>query len=352
MLMTLVGLILAIACANIANLLLARAAARRREMALRLSVGAGRLRVMRQLLTESLVLASLGGILGVVFAIWGIRFLTLLVANGQAGTGWHAQLNWHVLGVAAALSLLTGLLFGLAPAIQATRVDVIPDLKEVRASHTPSRVRLSLSQILVISQVAMSLLLLVAAGLFVRTLSNLQSVELGFNRENVLLFQLNAQQAGYKDPEIAAFYGNLQKRFSSVPGVRGVSLSSLPLIGQGSRFTAIEISGVPANGERVLPVGPGLFATMQIPMLLGREFDERDAPGSAPVAVVNEMFAKANFGDQNPVGRHLTMGWPAARDIEIVGASANARYGFSVKDDIVPVVYLPYDQSILGNESP
>src|SRR5262249_21636513 len=152
--------------------------ARRREMALRLSVGAGRFRVIRQLLTESVLLASIGGVLGVGLAIWGIRFLTVLLANGTVDSTIHAELNWHVLGIAAALSVLTGVLFGLAPAIQSTRVDVIPALKEVRSSETRSRFRISLTQVLVTSQIALSLLMLVAAGLFVRTLSNLQSVNL------------------------------------------------------------------------------------------------------------------------------------------------------------------------------
>src|SRR5579863_4672944 len=166
LLMTLVGLILALACANVANLMLARAAARRREMALRLSVGAGRLRVVRQLLTESVAIAVLGGALGILFAIWGIRFLTLLLANGDANFTLRAELNWHVLGVAAAVSLLTGVLFGLAPALESTRVDVVSALKETRAgrpqaSHVFRRV--SLRQVLLVGQMAISLVMLVAA---------------------------------------------------------------------------------------------------------------------------------------------------------------------------------------------
>src|SRR5436189_507578 len=191
-LLAMVGLILAIACANIANLLLARAAARRREMAVRLSMGAGRFRLIRQLLTESLLLASIGGALGVLFAVWGIRFLTVLLANGRENFTLHPDLNWHVLGAAAALSMITGLLFGLAPALQSTRVDVMPALKETRAGQPSSRHsfrRAGLSHLLVVSQIAISLLMLVAAGLFVRTLSNLLSIQLGFNREDLLLVQ-------------------------------------------------------------------------------------------------------------------------------------------------------------------
>ncbi|HEY3743619.1 MAG TPA: ABC transporter permease, partial [Bryobacteraceae bacterium] len=215
-LMTMVGLILAIACANVANPLLARSASRSREMALRLSVGAGRARVIRQLLTESVLLAALGGIAGILFAIWGIRFLTILLANGEANFTLHADLNWHVLTVAAALSLLTGILFGIAPALRSTRVDLISALKEVRASQPAAHHkhwRISLNHLLVVSQIAVSLLMLVGAGLFVRTLQNLQSIDIGFNREHVLLFQLDARQAGHQDPELCTFYGELRNKF-------------------------------------------------------------------------------------------------------------------------------------------
>jgi macrolide transport system ATP-binding/permease protein len=340
-LLTLVGLILAIACANIANLLLARAAARRREIALRLSVGAGRLRVIRQLLTESAVLASLGGILGVLFAIWGIRFLTLLLANGQSNFTLRADLNWHVLGAAATLSLMTGALFGLAPAIQSTRVDVMPALKEIRTSQAHPRFRVSLSQMLIASQMALSLLILVAAGLFVRTLANLQSVELGFNRENLLLFQLNARQAGHGDPEIASFYSDLQNQFGKIPGVRDVSLSHRSMIHAGTGLP-ISVSGVETNDTRLLFIGPRFFTTLEIPMLLGRDIEERDQRGSQ-VAIVSESFAKANFGDENPLGRSITLGGRNITpvDMEIVGVSTEAHYG-GVKRNVPPVVYIPY----------
>ena len=346
-LLTLVGLILAIACANIANLLLARATARQREMAVRLSMGAGRWRVMRQLLTESVLLASLGGALGIGFAFWGIRFLTLLLANGRNNFTMHAELNWHILGVTIALSLLTGVVFGLAPAIQSTRVDVLPVLK----ARTGERIRhsflhVSLSQVLVVSQIAISLLMLVAAGLFVRTLSNLQTVDLGFNRENLLLFQLNARQAGHQDADIAAFYSDLQKRFSTIPGVRSATLSSLALIAGGSMGTIITVAGVQQSSNQVLPVGPSFFTTMQIPMLLGREIEDRDQPGSLAVAVVNELFAKAAFGDDNPIGQHITLVGPK-RDVEIVGVSKTARYA-GLKQDNQPVVYTAYNQGTFG----
>jgi macrolide transport system ATP-binding/permease protein len=345
----LVGLILALACANVANLLLVRAAARRREMALRLSIGAGRFRLIRQLLTESVLLAMMGGALGVLIAIWGIRFLTLLLANGQTNFTLHAQLNWHVLGAAAALSLLTGVLFGLAPALQSTRVDVMPVLKETRAGQMGARHsfwRVSLSQVLVAGQIAISLLMLVAAGLFVKTLSNLHSVDLGFNRENVLLFELNAAQAGHKSLEICTFYGDLRKRLSEIPGVRNVTLSNRFLIRAGFSHPVSLPGAEPVRNGRLLAIGPAFFSTMQIPILAGREILESDRPGSPAVAVINERFAKVNFGDRNPLGQHLTL-WrgmqQAARDMEIVGISKDARYG-GLKNEVPPVAYIAYDQ--------
>ena len=354
-LLGMVALILAIACANIANLLLARATARRREMAVRLSMGAGRMRVIRQLLTESIFLATIGGSLGIVFAVWGLRLLTVLLANGQENFSLHAELNWHVLGATLAVSLLCGTLVGLIPAIQSTRADVIPALKETRSSESRARARsrllsVNLSHALVVSQIAISLLLLVAAGLFVRTLSNLQSVQLGFNRENLLLFELNALQAGHRDPEIATFYADLRRRLEAIPGVRHATLSHASLIGAG-RQLPIGVSGIPAEGTRILNTGPAFFTTMQIPMLRGREVEERDRPGSPPVAVVNDLFARKYFGDEDPVGRRITLGGvarfipgaPEARDMEIIGVSANARYG-GLKGETPPVVYIPYNQ--------
>ena len=349
-LLSLVALILAIACANVANLLLARAAARRREMALRLSVGAGRWRVVRQLLTESILLASLGGALGVALAVWGIRCLTFLLAGEDNSFNLHAELNWRVLGAAAALSLVTGALFGLAPALQATRVDVVAALKESRTGGAGGRSLWSagLGRGLVVAQIAFSLLMLVAAGLFARTLSNLQSVELGFNRESVLLFHMNALKAGYRDTELSAFYRDLRRRFREIPGVREASLSGEALVDGGLGLPVSSPGQKPSDDTRLLAVGPGFFTTMQIPVLAGRDIEERDRPGAPAVAVVNERFAKANFPGQYPVGQHLIL-WKGAhddevgRDMEIVGVTKDAVYG-GLRERIPPVVYFPYDQ--------
>jgi macrolide transport system ATP-binding/permease protein len=325
-LLTMVGLILAVACANIANLLLARAAARRREMAVRLSLGAGRFRVVRQLLTESVILASLGGAFGILFAIWGVRLLTSLLSNGQENFTLHAELNWNVLAVTAALSVVCGLLFGLAPAIQSTRPDVMPALKDGRGGGPRRRAQ----HVLVVAQIAISFLMLVAAGLFVRTLNKLHSVQLGYVRENILLFSLNARQAGHRDPEIATFYADLRKRFESIPGVSSATLSQSSIInaarvGQAIRGT-MKIGAITLDGARVMSAGPRFLTTMQIPILAGREIDDRDQPGSMPVAVISERLARTYFGSENPVGRRITLP-DEKRDLEIVGVSANLRYG-------------------------
>ncbi|HLZ91394.1 MAG TPA: ABC transporter permease [Candidatus Acidoferrum sp.] len=325
-LLTMVGLILAITCANIANLLLARAAARRREMAVRLSLGAGRFRVVRQLLTESVMLASFGGAFGVLFAIWGVRALTFLLSNGHENFTLHAELNWNVLGVTAALSVVCGLLFGLAPAIQSTRPDVMSALKNGRGGGPRRRAQ----HVLVVAQIAISFLILVAAGLFVRTLNNLHSVQLGYARENILLFSLNARQAGHRDPEIAIFYADLRKRFESIPGVSSATLSQSSIINAGRAGQAIrgpmKIGAVTIEDARVLAAGPRFLTTMQIPILAGREIDDRDQPGSTPVAVISEGLARTYFGNDNPIGRRITLP-DEKRDLEIVGVSANLRYG-------------------------
>jgi predicted permease len=325
-LLAMVGLILATACANIANLLLARAAARRREMAVRLSLGAGRFRVVRQLLTESVMLASLGGACGVLFAIWGVRALTLLFSNGQQNFTLHAELNWNVLGVTAALSVVCGLLFGLAPAIQSTRPDVIPALKDGRGGGPRRRAQ----HVLVVAQIAISFLVLVAAGLFVRTLDKLHSVPLGYARENILLFSLNARQAGHRDPEITTFYADLRKRFESIPGVSSATLSQSSIINAARAGRPIsgpmKIGAVTLDGARILSAGPRFLTTMQIPILAGREIDDRDQSGSRPVAVISERLARTYFGNANPVGRRITLP-DEKRDLEIAGVSANLRYG-------------------------
>ncbi len=271
------------------------------------------------------MLASLGGAFGVLFAIWGVRSLTLLLSNGQENFTLHAELNWKVLGVTAALSVVCGLLFGLAPAIQSTRPDVMPALKNGRGGGPRRRGQ----HVLVVAQIAISFLILIAAGLFVRTLDKLHSVQLGYARENILLFSLNARQAGHRDPEIATFYADLRKRFESIPGVSSATLSQSSIISAGRAGGAyrgtMKIGAVTIQGASVM-VGPRFLTTMQIPILAGREIDDRDQTGSTPVAVISERLARTYFGNENPVGRRITF-LDEKRDLEIVGVSANLRYG-------------------------
>ena len=359
LLMTLVGLILAIACANIANLLLARATARRREMALRLSLGAGRLRVVRQLLTESVALALVGGVLGIAVAKWGIGALTLLLANGQENFTLRAELNWHVLALTIGLSVATGALFGLAPALQSTQVDLVSALKQTRSGERRRRLyrgfRFNLSQVLAVAQIAISLLLLVAAGLFVRTLGNLHSVAVGFNRENLLLVELNARKGGYQDDAMIRFYEGLLGRFRAIPGVRSATLSNYAMVSRSENSTSVTVPGqtapngalpAPASaGSDVLAVGPHFFSTMQIPVLLGHEIEERDAAGQNRVAVVNELFAQRYLQGANPLGQHFQLGGRSNRvDYEVIGVSKTARL-VSLKDEISPIAYIAYNQN-------
>jgi predicted permease len=357
LLMTVSALIMTLACVNVASLLLARSTARRREVALRLSLGAGRRRLVRPLLTESVLLSVLGGVGGVLLARWGVQLLTLLLANGQPNFTLHAQLNWHVLAAAAALSMSTGILFGLAPALRATRVDIVSSLKENRTQSSAARVwlaRVTLGRALVVTQIAISLLLLVAAGLFLRTLSNLQSIEVGFNRDNILLFQLDARKAGYDGEQLNAFYAEMRRRLTSIPGVQSVSLTDsshigagfwlpLTLRGEATLSTSSGRGTPPANG--LMTVGPDFFGTMQIPILAGRDFQESDRPGWPAVAVVNEEFVKIYFGNSDPIGERLTVwnGKKPGREMRIVGVAKNARYGRLV-DEFRPVVYITYDQ--------
>jgi macrolide transport system ATP-binding/permease protein len=359
-LMAMVGLILAVACFNIANLLLARATSRRREIALRLSLGAGNFRIVRQLLTESVVLALLSGIAGIGVAALCIRFLLLLLTNGNDNFTVKVGLDWRVLFFTLLIAFISGIFFGLAPALQATRVDITPALKETRASEPQGRarrfgLRFGLSQILVVAQIGISVLLVVAAGLFVRTITNLHSVNLGFNAENILIFTLDATQAGYKDAALKAFYKELEQRFQSIPGVRSATSSDMPLVGGWSSSTSITVPGIPQppEGQRgpntsYTLVGSTFFETMEIPIVAGRPLDKRDVDGAPVAAVVNQVFAEKYFHGQDPIGRHFTMGGTSnATDIEIVGVARTARYS-SLKREIPPVTYMAWIQAPKG----
>jgi predicted permease len=274
------------------------------------------------------------------------------LASGDVGFTLQPELNWHVLLVTLGLSVLSGVFFGLVPAIQSTRPASMPALRDARlgagSAGMRSVLRVNANRALVAVQIAISLLLLVGAGLFVRTLSNLQSIDTGYESEKVLLFEVNARQTGRSQSEAAIFYADLRRRVSKIAGVRAATLSHASLISAG-RQLPIVVDGTRAVGTRILGTGPAFFTTMQIPILRGREIDERDGPNTASVAVVSDLFATTYLGTGNPIGRRITLAGPAPpvarvpRDLEIIGVAATARYG-RLKEEVPPVVYIPYAQ--------
>jgi macrolide transport system ATP-binding/permease protein len=343
-LMAMAALILLIACTNIANLLLARSAARRREIAIRVSLGASRWRVTRQLLTESVLLASIAGVFGATVAWWGVRMLTLLLANGRANFTLHAELNWHVLAVTMVLSIGTGLLFGRAPARHATRVDIAPALKDARAAEGSARPRrFSIGPALVVAQMVLSLLLLISAGLFGRSLSSLHAIEIGFNRDQVLLFTIRPSTVGYKDQALNRLFEDLRGRLRALPGVREVSLSIRPLPMGGGTMAPVAIGGAPTSNSPaavLVSVGPAFFKTLQIPLVAGREFTERDDAVSPRVAVVNRRLAEL-LSSETPIGQQMTLGKDR---LQIIGVADNA-LSFGLKEERRPALYLHYLQN-------
>ena len=363
-LMVAVGLILLIACSNVAGLMLARAAARHKEMALRLALGAGRTRVVRQLLTESVMLAAIGGIVGIIFASWGARAILSFVSSNQPRPLTFAiGLDLRVLGFTVAVSLFTGILFGLAPAFRSVRVDVTPALKEgFSASTKISRAggrRLSMGNALVVTQVALAIVVLVGAGLLVRTLQNLRSIDVGFDSHNLVIFGINPSLAGYKDAQIDSFYRDLQGRLAETPGVKSASYSMVPLLSGAMMKTGFHWPGTPQDRESdsdTLPVGPNFFSTMQIPFVAGRNFNSADfeialaaskpTPGTVPVpVVVDQAFVEKYVGKENPIGKRFGESaadetGPASPGYEIVGVVRDTKFG-NLRREINPMMYFP-----------
>lgn len=349
-LMAIVGFVLLIACANVANLLLARAATRQKEIAVRLALGASRWRLVRQLLTESVLLAILGGAVGVLFAYWGKDMLLTLRPWGGGELGVDPKIDLRVLGFTIAVSLATGLLFGLAPALRATKVDLAPALKDNARSVTGGT-RSILTKSLIIVQVSMSLVLLVGAGLFVQTLRNLQNVDIGFNRENLLLFNVEPGLNGYDRPRMAQLYRRITERLEAVPGVRSATVSLIPLLSGQAQTRGIDVQGHTSRPDdnddaKVNTVGAHFFETLEIPILLGRGLSPRDDESAPKVAVINQMLAHKYFGDEIPLGRRFGFGGPeTSGQIEIIGVTGDAKYT-DIRSQTEPTVYLPYLQSI------
>jgi len=348
-----VVLVLVIACANVANLMLVRASSRRREIAVRLAMGASRWRLIRQLLTESALLAILGGAVGVLFAIW-IKDGLLAVSDWDGiGSTLSPRLDLRVLGFTFGLSLLTGVVFGLFPALRSTRVDLTPALKDSgRSSSAASRSLLSKS--LVVAQVSLSLLLMIGAGLLLRTLLNLQQVETGFNSRNLLLFSVNPNLIGYKDERLANLYQQMFDRLEAVPGVRAVTFSRMPLLAQGSSDRSLYVPGAAGAADGATKqtgsvylhqVRENFLETMEIPLLLGRSLTTKDDARSPKVAVVNQTFAQKYFPNGNPIGQRFGFDSEKPPDIEIIGLAQDAKYTRQ-RDDIPPTAYLPWKQEL------
>jgi predicted permease len=345
-LMYLAGVVLLIACLNVANLLLARAATRQKEIAVRLALGAGRFRLVRQLLTEGFLLSALGGISGLVFARWGTDLLLGFLPQGRSPLVLEIKPDLRVLGFTLGVTLLTGLLFGLAPAIQATRPDLIPALKHETAVFSAGNRRWELRRLLVVLQVALSLVLLVGAGLFARSLRNLRAVDDGYHTDQVVTLALDPAQSGYKAEQLRTFYDQLSERVAALPGVKTATYTYyVPMSGGFSRY-GIEVPGYqPPPGEEMAvlqnQIAAQFFATFGIPLLLGREFSAQDTPESPKVVIINDRLARRFFGNESPLGRRITL--ENYKDLEIVGVVADAKYR-TLKEALPQTAYLPFSQ--------
>ncbi|MGH9573508.1 MAG: FtsX-like permease family protein, partial [Candidatus Acidiferrales bacterium] len=330
-------IVLLIACANVASLLLSRSAAREREVSVRLAVGASRGRLIRQMLTESVLLAGIGGIVGILAAQWMAKLLVLFVTGTFGSLGSH--LDGTVLAFSICVTLLTGILFGLAPALRAGRTNLANQIKGASNAH----LRVALPNLVVVFQIAGSLILLIGAGLFVRTLQNLANQDLGFDQDHLMLVSINVQTAGYKPEQTPQLYQQLIERFEAIPGVQYATLDS-----DGPFSGSISTSNFAIEGRRGRQsdllkkelVGPHYFESEGIPILLGRDIEPGDRAGIPLVAVINEAMARKFFAGVNPVGKRFSLGWPfnPKEAMTIVGVAADARY-YSLRDAVPPMEF-------------
>jgi predicted permease len=358
-LMVVVGMVLLIACINAANLLLAKNSGRKQVFAMRVALGARRSHLMRQLLTESMVLSGIAGILGCVLAFWGKQLLLGWTQWIRGGVALDAQLDLRVLGFTAGVSALTGILFGMAPAWRAGKTQLTPNIKVQIGDAGRTRV----GKVLIVSQVAISLVLLVGAGLFVRTLHNLAAVDVGFNRDNLLLFRVDPSGSGYDDKSTGTLYDRMIERVNGIPAVQATALSRHPLLSFTHIGLAVYLStGNQHNGEiaEVNTVSPSFFGTMRIPLLLGRTLQPSDTVSSPLVVVVNQAFARKYFSNENAIGQKFWLGdggegtgWPLRKEMaappneppmEIVGVTGDTKYT-DLRTKIRPTVYRAYAQS-------
>ncbi|MGH9648043.1 MAG: FtsX-like permease family protein, partial [Bryobacteraceae bacterium] len=342
-------LVLLIACANLANLLLARATSRERELRIRLALGAGGWRIARQMLTEGLVLALLGGAAGLVLGYWFRNAIPGLLAPSWRPAPVEAQFDLRVLGICVAISVLTGVLFSLAPAWQASRTEIHPALKDGTRA-TMSLPKLLAAKCLVVFQVCLSVLLLAGAGLFIRTLLNLQSAELGFRAERVLLFTIDPPRTRYSGAARIALFERLENRMATIPGIQSSTLSGSALVANGSWTIRVAPPGrkpTPEDRSWINDVGDRFFETMGIPILYGRPISPQDRSGRPRAAVVNQAFVRHFFPKDNPLGK--AFGNNEHDMYQIAGVSGDARYE-QIRGPIPPTFYRAYKQTNdLGN---
>ena len=349
-LMAIVGLVLLIACSNLANLLIARASSREREIAVRLALGAGRWRLVRRLLTESILLSAIGGMAGLVLAIWMVRALVSFEPADVWSITISTKPDASVLVFTLLVSLLTGVLFGLAPGLLATRPQLAATLKG-EAGPVAGGASAGLRKGLVAAQVALSLLLLVGAGLFLKSLNNLKELRPGFEAHNLVAVRVEPTLSrGYNLAWARDYYRRLTEQLETVPGIQSAALAVIPLVEGWEWDNSITIEGyVPKQGEDPDPhmqfCSPRFFETLKIPILLGRDFTVKDAFGAPKVAIVNERFAKRYFGARNPLGRHIGFGSdPGTKtDTEIVGVVSDTKYE-NMRDEVPYELYVPYAQ--------
>ena len=349
-LMAIVGLVLLIACSNLANLLIARASARQKEIAVRLALGAGRRRLVRQLLAESLLLAAVGGALGVGLAILIDQALIDFLPSGHTPLSLSATPDWRVLVFTFAVSLLAGMLFGLVPALQSTRPQLANTLKD-QAGGVIRGGSAGLRKSLVVAQVSLSLLLLIGAGLFLQSLRNLKTLNPGFEVRNLLAFDINPTLNRYDVQWTRDYYRRLHDRLNALPGVESHAFAVVPVLEDNEWDNWVTIEGYSTKqDERPDPhmqyCSPGFFKTLKIPVLLGRDFTDRDIAGAPKVAIVNQKFVNRYFGGADPLGRHIGMGIdPGTKtDTQIVGVVGDTKYE-NMREEVPYEMYVPSAQS-------
>lgn len=353
-LMVLIGSVLLIACVNVANLLLARASTRRREIATRLAVGASRMRILRQLMTESLLLSLMGGALGLLMAYWTTNLLMSFRLPTPISLSLNMRPDLRVLGFTLALSVLTAFVFGLLPAAQAARQDLVSGIKDGAASRGPwgKRVR----SMLVVCQVALSLMLLICAGLFVRSLQNAHAISPGFDVDRVMALSFDPSLRGYSAAESLRLSQQLIERVSALPEVQSATLSTgIPLTLE-IRLEGVVIEGhEPAAGRSptfidMNAVGPGYFKTMGIPLLRGRDYTFNDGPDAPKVVIINEAMARRYWPNEDPLGKHFRLSGPQGASLEIIGLAGNSKYR-TLGEDPIPFMYLPLLQQYEPGDS-